>query len=71
MGNQLTVEICDLAKGVALEAGELIVSAWHQEKHIECKDGSGTDLVTSTDKQVEQMIFKRLKARFPEYEYTA
>ena len=53
--------------GVAKKAGELIAASWGQAKGFDCKDGHSTDLVTQTDRQVEQFIFERLKAFYPKH----
>ena len=56
----------DFAIDVALEAGKKIKEASELVKQIETKENSA-DLVTKTDKAVEDYVFSRLKGRFPSH----
>lgn len=63
------IEVCEDAKNIAIQAGQLILSAWGQKKHFDSKNSNGTDLVTQTDKQVERFIFEQLRLLFPLHKY--
>jgi fructose-1,6-bisphosphatase/inositol monophosphatase family enzyme len=63
------VEILELVKQIAIEAGELITHVWGTNKPFDCKDGKSNDLVTQTDKKVEQFIFSKLRAHFPDHKF--
>ena len=54
---------------IALEAGRLAAKAWEMKKEYESKNEAGTDLVTRTDKEVEQLIFASLRRRYPDHKY--
>lgn len=53
-------------KEIAIQAGKLIIAAWGRSKQFDCKDGKSNDLVTQTDRQVEQFIFTALRDAFPD-----
>ena len=54
--------------GLCREAGELIVAAWSQPSVVESKVNA-VDLVTETDKKVEQLIRTRLLEAYPEDQF--
>lgn len=55
---------------IAKEAGKVIHAAFLLARpSYECKDGGQNDLVTETDKMVEQLVFNRLKAHYPTHSY--
>ena len=56
----------DEAVSVARQAGLLIKQASYQVKSIETKAGV-VDLVTSTDREVEQLICGSLRSKFPDH----
>ena len=45
---------------------QVVYEAFHKEKTIDTKS-CGTDLVTETDKQVEDFIIGSLKEKFPSH----
>lgn len=54
------------ATEVAKEAGKIVHSAFLLARpSYNSKDGDQNDLVTETDKMVEQLIFTRLKSHYP------
>ncbi|KAL1652186.1 hypothetical protein SLS58_000313 [Diplodia intermedia] len=53
---------------VAKEAGDIITSAKPSSSNLATKKNT-TDIVTDTDKAVENLIATRLIARYPEYEF--
>ncbi|EKG13068.1 Metallo-dependent phosphatase [Macrophomina phaseolina MS6] len=61
-------DIRDYLVGVAREAGEMIASAEPTKISVELKKNT-TDIVTETDKAVENLIATRLIARYPEYDF--
>ncbi|KAM7445964.1 Inositol monophosphatase 1 [Porites harrisoni] len=58
----------DTAVRIARNAGEVVRVAFHKEKNIDTKS-CGTDLVTETDKQVEELIIGSLKKEFPSHSF--
>jgi fructose-1,6-bisphosphatase/inositol monophosphatase family enzyme len=58
----------DRRSGLCREAGELIVTAWSQTSVVESKVNA-VDLVTETDKKVEQLIRTRLLEAYPEDQF--
>ncbi len=58
----------DRRSGLCREAGELIVAAWSQPSVVESKVNA-VDLVTETDKKVEQLIRRRLLEAYPEDQF--
>jgi fructose-1,6-bisphosphatase/inositol monophosphatase family enzyme len=59
----------DTTIAIALQAGKIVQAAWGERKHYDSKIGSGTDLVTKTDKQVETTIFGELRKIYPDHKY--
>lgn len=57
----------DAAIRAAKEAGELIKTAFYQDKDVTFKDA--TDLVTETDRNCEVLIINSLKEAFPEHKF--
>eukprot|EP00741_Cyanophora_paradoxa_P004433 tig00000802_g4303.t1 len=57
-------ELLSAAKEVAREAGALVREAINRPKNIDTKS-SGIDLVTETDRRSEEIVFSRLRAKFP------
>lgn len=47
---------------------QVALDGYNKEKHVELK-GSSADLVTETDKKVEDMIRAYLKEKFPSHRY--
>lgn len=60
----------DFAKDIAKEAGSLIVSAFDQPPHYHEKV-SFADLVTDTDKQVEDLVKSRILETYPDHKIIA
>jgi myo-inositol-1(or 4)-monophosphatase len=60
----------DLALSLATEAGKVIREAFHSEKQgVVFKDA--VDLVTATDKQVEEFVMSKIQERFPDHLFVA
>lgn len=59
-------EFFDVVLSIARKAGEVVREAFYKEKTIDTKS-CGTDLVTETDKQVEDLIIGTLKQNFPSH----
>ncbi|XP_077979039.1 inositol monophosphatase 1-like [Glandiceps talaboti] len=57
-------ECFDVMVAIAREAGEIVRKALDSDITIEDK-GCSTDIVTETDKKVEEMIISRLKDKYP------
>jgi fructose-1,6-bisphosphatase/inositol monophosphatase family enzyme len=58
------------AVSIAKEAGTLVKAAFNiSNKKLDFKSDKN-DLVTETDKQVENLIFTKLKGLFPSHKYT-
>ena len=58
------------AVSIAKEAGALVKAAFNiPNKKVDFKHDKN-DLVTETDKQVEKLIFTKLKALFPSHKYS-
>ncbi|KAK2149689.1 hypothetical protein LSH36_442g03006 [Paralvinella palmiformis] len=68
MANLDLNECFRVADQVAREAGTVIRDAFQEEKRIEIKE-SIADLVTETDKKVEQMIISKFKSHFPDHSF--
>ncbi|PRP80352.1 hypothetical protein PROFUN_11921 [Planoprotostelium fungivorum] len=63
-------EHLQLAKKLALAAGEIIRKAYHKPSaHVSFK--APTDLVTETDQQCETLIMDAIKERFPQHKFVA
>ncbi|KMZ61002.1 Inositol-phosphate phosphatase [Zostera marina] len=56
-----------VAVEAAKDAGEVIRKGFHQTKCVEHK--GSVDLVTETDKACEELIFSKLKRKFPEHKF--
>lgn len=66
---QETLDECFIAaKEVANEAGEVIRTAFHKGKEVTTKAGFA-DLVTETDRNVEQLVMTKLRAKFPNHKF--
>lgn len=66
----VNLEECEkFAEKVAREAGELIVTTCGKITSVETKIGGFADLVTETDRNVEQLVFNRLKREFPHHKF--
>ena len=61
-------EVHDFLIEVAYKAGEMITSATPNAAEAGQKKNS-VDLVTDTDKAVEDMVSSRLRERYPDFEY--
>ena len=59
-------KIHDFLFELAIKAGDMITSA--NPSHVDTKKNS-SDLVTETDKAVEDMVSSTLKKGYPEYAY--
>ncbi|KAL2918204.1 hypothetical protein HK105_202131 [Polyrhizophydium stewartii] len=60
----------DTARGVAREAGALIRAAFDGRSHaIDFKETNAADLVTQTDRAVEDLCLRRLAEAFPEHAF--
>ena len=62
-------EVFALAKSMALEAGEIIATAWNQPRHVNFK--SERDLVTETDEKSESLILSKIRSKFPTHKIVA
>ncbi|KAJ7364963.1 Inositol monophosphatase 2 [Desmophyllum pertusum] len=67
-GEQEIQEYFDAVVNVAREAGKVVYEAFHKEKTIDTKS-CGTDLVTETDKYVEELIIGTLSEKFPSHSF--
>ncbi|KAL9976132.1 hypothetical protein ACROYT_G013387 [Oculina patagonica] len=61
-------EYFDAAVNVARQAGQVVLETFHKEKTIDTKT-CGTDLVTETDKYVEELIIGTLREKFPSHSF--
>ncbi|KAM5222016.1 inositol monophosphatase 2 [Ctenodactylus gundi] len=61
-------ECFEAAKQLARRAGEIVRTALTEDKHISTKT-SAADLVTDTDRLVEDLIVSELRARFPSHRF--
>ncbi|XP_054723374.1 inositol monophosphatase 1-like [Uloborus diversus] len=67
MSAKVDIDKCyDVAVKLAQEAGEIVRFAINKKKNIETKQ-SNVDLVTETDKQVEDLLKKGFKEHFPDH----
>ncbi|KAG9443615.1 hypothetical protein H6P81_014955 [Aristolochia fimbriata] len=66
-GNDSLAEFLDTAVEAAKAAGEIIRKGFHLKKNVEHK--GQVDLVTETDKACEDLIFNRLKQKFPDHKF--
>src|SRR5699024_4828526 len=57
----------DFAKSLAVKAGKIILKHMNQQVETESKT-SGKDLVTETDRMVEQFIQQELTKTFPDHQ---
>ena len=65
---QPNLDLClRVARQIAREAGKMMLSAFHQPKKIEFK--GRTDLVTETDKAIEDFVSSELKKAFPGHQF--
>lgn len=63
------LDVCfNLVQDVARKAGEMIREAFKQEKRVSTKS-SMADLVTESDKKVEQLIISTVKDKFPTHSF--
>ncbi|KAI0225001.1 Inositol monophosphatase 1 [Lamellibrachia satsuma] len=63
------LDVCfKLVQDVARQAGEMIREAFKQEKQVQIKS-SMADLVTESDKKVEQLIISTVKDKFPTHSF--
>jgi len=53
------------ATEIAVEAGARIADVWHEQRNVSFK--GEVDLVTDTDKAVEELVVRRLRAAFPQH----
>ena len=64
----LNLEHClRIARQIARESGTLMLTAFHLPKKVEFK--GRTDLVTETDKKIEEYVCAQLKAYFPSHKF--
>jgi len=61
----------DIAAQCAEEAGKILVRNLEKPRHIEHKGSLDTNLVTETDKEVEEYIVGELRSRFPDHDILA
>jgi len=59
----------ELAKSCALEAGAIIRDAWKKPTIVEYK--AATDLVTETDKRIEETVIHNIRRRYPSHCFVA
>jgi len=64
------VNLIDLAKEVALEAGELLQRGFGTSFHIESKEGA-QNLVTEYDHASQKLIIDRIHSAFPSHHFLA
>ena len=60
-------EVHDFLIGVAYKAGEMITSATPNAAEA-CQKKNSVDLVTDTDKAVEDMVSSTLRKKYPDFE---
>lgn len=68
MSESETAELLQFGKELAREAGAVIRAAFEKGCATDYERKSATDPVTETDKQVEALLFGRIRARFPAHE---
>ena len=59
----------NVALDLVVKAGEVVVNAIEDRDKKIAEKASPTDLVTETDKAVEDLLFAGLKKQFPEYDF--
>ena len=64
----VTVPVHDLAVRVSREAGQLIVAAFNDKKHVVVKSNI-LDIVTDTDKQAEAHIIRSVQQLYPTHAF--
>lgn len=62
-------DMLQVAVDAALEAGKFLKSNVGKIKKIERKGGQETNLVTEIDKKSEQIIFERIRKRYPDHDF--
>lgn len=63
-------EYFQLAHSLATEAGAIIKDAFYSEKQgLVFKDT--VDLVTATDKNVEELVMSKIRERYPDHSFVA
>ncbi|KAF7997229.1 hypothetical protein HCN44_005506 [Aphidius gifuensis] len=68
--NHEIVKYFNFTKNLTIEAGKILKEAINLEKTIEFKDHCG-DLVTQTDKNIEQILITALKNEYPNHKFLA
>jgi len=67
MASEVNLDECyEVAKKLARDAGEIISSAFGKKKNVKTKQ-TYADLVTETDKKVEEYLKCELKSQFPDH----
>lgn len=61
-------DILQWTENLARKAGQLMRVASERPKNVEIKNGGPTDLVTETDKAVQEYIFKQIRETFPTHQ---
>lgn len=62
-------EYFNFAVDLAIEAGERILNDFHSPKEIEYK--AAIDLVTKSDKAVEELVMGKIKEKYPDHTFVA
>jgi len=68
MGTKKNSEYLTVALRIAKSAGAMISEAFSQSKTVETKSNF-RDLVTKTDKEVEEFVFDELRKEFPSHDF--
>ncbi|GFN80019.1 inositol monophosphatase 1 [Plakobranchus ocellatus] len=68
ISDQDVEEMFELARAVALEAGQVIRENFYKDKVVDTKM-SAADLVTETDQAIEKMVHTKILAKFPDHKF--
>ncbi|KAL5467589.1 hypothetical protein EMCRGX_G031844 [Ephydatia muelleri] len=68
MSAQQLDEFYAAAVDIAKQAGAVALDAFHREKRVQTKSSSA-DLVTETDKKVQDLVISFLKNKFPDHKF--
>ena len=68
MDAELVDEVYAFMQNLAVECGAVVKTAFYQPKTVETKECE-IDLVTETDKKVEDMIISSIKRQYPGHKF--
>lgn len=63
----IIVDYLAIVEAIAREAGAMSKSAFAAPKLVQNKDSTAQDLVTETDRAVENLVRRRLQENFPDF----